>query len=238
MASKLTFVLRRRPELSREDFQRTWREDHAPLVAKHAAAMGCYRYVQLHTDLDAAARPDRPEPFDGVAELWFDPARREGTDDDRARAGAELLEDERRFIDLEASPLWMGEERPVIERGTSSRRLTYVLRRRPEMSREEFQKYWWEQHGPLVREHAAPRTVRYVQVHTSPGAEDNPGRAARGAPEPYDGVALLWFDESLPGRTPEDQERIGPLIRDDEAKFIDFSQSPPWMGEEHVILER
>ena len=34
---KLTFCLRRLPHLSREQFQTYWREQHAPLVAKHAA---------------------------------------------------------------------------------------------------------------------------------------------------------------------------------------------------------
>ena len=37
---KLTFCLRRLPHLSREEFQRYWREQHAPLVAKHAKTLG------------------------------------------------------------------------------------------------------------------------------------------------------------------------------------------------------
>ena len=76
---KLTFCLRRRPGMSVEEFQRYWRETHAPLVAERAATLGIRRYVQTHTtDLDGVhaafqARNDgSPEPFDGVAELWFD----------------------------------------------------------------------------------------------------------------------------------------------------------------------
>ena len=36
---KLVFCLRRLPHLSREEFQRYWREQHAPLVARHAETL-------------------------------------------------------------------------------------------------------------------------------------------------------------------------------------------------------
>ena len=70
----LSFALRRLPQLSREEFQRTWRQDHAPLVEKHREALRIRRYVQLHTlddPLNEALRASRggPEPYDGVAEL-------------------------------------------------------------------------------------------------------------------------------------------------------------------------
>ena len=52
---KLTFCLRRLPHLSREQFQTYWREQHAPLVAKHAKTLGVLRYVQLHTGRAGAA---------------------------------------------------------------------------------------------------------------------------------------------------------------------------------------
>ena len=61
---------------------------------------------------------------------------------------------------------------------------------------------------------------RYVQLHIDLDAEARPD-----PPQPFDGVALLWYDESLPGRTAEEQERIGPLIRDDEANP---SHYPGW----------
>ena len=46
---RLTYVLRRLPTLSRQDFQRYWRETHGPLVAKHATTLACHKYVQVHT---------------------------------------------------------------------------------------------------------------------------------------------------------------------------------------------
>jgi uncharacterized protein (TIGR02118 family) len=116
---RLVFCLRRRPELSREAFQRYWRETHGTLVRERAAAIGCLRYVQVHTGYDGvneALRATRggPEPFDGVAELWFEDAAALASDDSGRRAALELLEDERNFIDLERSPLWVADEHEVV----------------------------------------------------------------------------------------------------------------------------
>ena len=46
---KLTYCLRRKPGMSLEEFQRYWRDTHAPLVAESAEALGIRRYVQVHT---------------------------------------------------------------------------------------------------------------------------------------------------------------------------------------------
>ncbi|HXK25724.1 MAG TPA: EthD domain-containing protein [Myxococcota bacterium] len=114
---KLVFALRRLPHLSRAEFQRYWREQHAPLVLKHAKVLGIRRYVQLHTietSINEALRTrGGPEAFDGVAEIWLDRAEVILTPD-AARAGQELLEDEKKFIDLKLSPLWLAEEREII----------------------------------------------------------------------------------------------------------------------------
>jgi len=120
---KLVFTLRRLPHLSRAQFQQYWREEHGPLVAKFRKELRIRRYVQVHTrehPIGESLRSSRdaPEPFDGVAELWWDsledlaaafeePAGQE--------AGTTLLEDERRFIDHARSPLWVGEEHVVID---------------------------------------------------------------------------------------------------------------------------
>nr|WP_225908025.1 EthD domain-containing protein [Hyphomonas sediminis] len=118
----MTFCLRRLPHLSREEFQRYWREQHAPLVAKHAATLGIVRYEQVHAGFDAmseAIRASRgaPEPYDGIAEIWFESeaamqaAGRNPGVSDAARA---LLEDERKFIDLANSPLWYSRVHSVV----------------------------------------------------------------------------------------------------------------------------
>ncbi|HEV7732479.1 MAG TPA: EthD domain-containing protein [Candidatus Binatia bacterium] len=119
---KLVFCVRRLPHLTREAFQRYWRETHGPLVASVAETLQIRRYVQVHTldhPMNAALAASRggPEAFDGIAELWWDSADAiaAATASDAGRAASlALLEDERRFIDLARSPLWIAEEHPVV----------------------------------------------------------------------------------------------------------------------------
>ena len=119
---KLTFCLRRRDGMTLDEFQRYWRDEHGPLVRRHADTLGIRRYVQLHrrpSPVDDALRASRggPEPYDGVAELWFDSVDAlavAASSPEGQAAGAALLEDEQRFIDLEASPLWIGEEVEIV----------------------------------------------------------------------------------------------------------------------------
>ena len=117
---KLTFCLRRRPDLSREEFYRYWKDEHGPLVRDRAKALGVRKYQQVHTldqpELHSALQARNggaPPPFDGIAEVWVDDVEafrgRSGTPAGR-QAAKELLEDEARFIDLLNSPMWLGEE--------------------------------------------------------------------------------------------------------------------------------
>ncbi len=119
---KLTFCLVRLPHLTRDQFQAYWFDKHAPLVRKHQPVLGIRRYVQLHSfdpALSADARASRGGPvrYDGVAQLWwesFDDLAKHLAAPGAAEAGRDLLEDERKFIDLPKSPLWWGEEKVII----------------------------------------------------------------------------------------------------------------------------
>lgn len=119
-------------------------------------------------------------------------------------------------------------------------KLTFCLVRLPHLSREAFQDYWFNTHGPLVASVAEVLQIRrYVQLHSLPPEVSEGLRASRGAPEPYDGVAELWFDglEAMAenGRRPEAQA-AGRLLLEDERRFIDLARSPLWFGEEKVVV--
>src|SRR4051812_16260781 len=119
-------------------------------------------------------------------------------------------------------------------------KLVFCLRRRPELSREEFQRYWLEEHGPLVKSKAEVlRIKRYVQVHSLPADANVPLRASRGAPEEFDGVAELWWESSedlaASSSTPEGRA-AGRELLEDERKFIDLERSPLWLAEEHEVI--
>jgi len=121
---KLTFAVRRRSDIDPADFHRYWRDQHGPLVRSFQSALGIRRYVQTHrmdtaTAFNEALRSVRRalEPFDGVAELWWDDLDAlvaAATSPEGSAAGETLLEDEATFIDLERSSLWLGEEIEII----------------------------------------------------------------------------------------------------------------------------
>lgn len=112
----IAFLLRRRADVEAAEFHRYWREQHGPLVQSFADALGIRRYVQLHS-LDPAfsdalrqSRDTEDTHYDGVALVSFDSLDALGaatTTPDGRDAGAALLADERRFIDLEHSVIWL-----------------------------------------------------------------------------------------------------------------------------------
>ena len=119
------------------------------------------------------------------------------------------------------------------------RKLTFCLRRLPSLSLAEFQDYWLNKHGPLVRSlQPALGMSRYVQVHRLSSDLADGMRRVRGAPEPYDGVAELWWDSEqayrAARRNPEARE-AGRILLEDEAKFIDLAHSPLWLNREQVV---
>jgi uncharacterized protein (TIGR02118 family) len=118
---KLIYCLRRKSDMSLEEFQRYWREVHAPLVADRAEVLGIKRYIQAHTTMPEVipALQERnggsPEPYDGVAEIWIESLDAMGSEDPAVqKAMADLLTDEGNFIDLAHSPLWIAQENVVV----------------------------------------------------------------------------------------------------------------------------
>jgi uncharacterized protein (TIGR02118 family) len=118
---KLTYCIRRRADVEPRAFRRYWREHHAPLVQRHARALGAVRYVQSHTldtQLNDALRASRgaAPAYDGLTEVWWGSradleaalASPEGRE-----AGRALLEDEAAFIDLAGSSLFLTEEHEI-----------------------------------------------------------------------------------------------------------------------------
>jgi uncharacterized protein (TIGR02118 family) len=118
-------------------------------------------------------------------------------------------------------------------------KLTFCLRRLPTLSLAEFQDYWLNRHGPLVRRlQPVLGMLRYEQLHRLAGDLADGIRRVRDAPEPYDGVAELWWESEeayrAARREPEARE-AGRVLLADEAKFIDLPRSPIWLNREEVI---
>ena len=95
-------------------------------------------------------------------------------------------------------------------------KLFFVLRRRPDVTPEQFHDYWKNTHGPLVAQ--VPGLVRYVQHHTTsiPRPEyssDDP---------PIDGVVETWW-ESMEAAERANRSPEFAAVMADEVKFMGHS---------------
>ena len=114
---RMTAVLRRIPTISRAEFRRHWREGHGPWAMRHPEVFGFRHYVQLHTPADADQHPlararQAPPAFDGVSEIYRDPPT--ASPEAVAALRQQFIDDERNFLDIDASPVFLGEVRVVI----------------------------------------------------------------------------------------------------------------------------
>jgi uncharacterized protein (TIGR02118 family) len=254
---RLVFALRRKAGMSLAEFQDYWLKRHGPLVAGFATDLDILRYVQTHTidgpgnEAAQRARGDMEPHYDGVAELWWETeAALEAAMVSEAgrHAGAALLEDEQRFIDLPNSPLWLAYEYPQVNPTPENIlaapksnvvRVFFPLRQLESMSEERARHYWLTQHGPIVRGGAvATGMLCYRQVHRANHPLDAAIQQARGTRVPsYLGHAEAWVDR---GRTPNTEEarRANESFIADERNFIDFNRSTFLFGKEHTIIDR
>lgn len=119
--AKLHFPLRPLPSLTVEQAQAYWRIQHGPLIRRMAPASGILRYQQVHrydTPIEAALRSARGvevETYMGHAETWMDRSHGTGAPETRAAARAAVA-DERTFVDLARSTLWIGKEHVLVDR--------------------------------------------------------------------------------------------------------------------------
>ncbi|MBS7700631.1 MULTISPECIES: EthD domain-containing protein [unclassified Chelatococcus] len=107
---KLNFCMRKRPDRSLNEFSNYWREQHGPYALKgRTARLGMRRYVQNHLVATPLSEPlaslaaSANAPYEGICQLWFDGedavlATRSSIDG--AAATQDLVDDERRFLDL------------------------------------------------------------------------------------------------------------------------------------------
>jgi len=104
--------------------------------------------------------------------------------------------------------------------------------RKAGMTWEEFDGYWRNHHGAVVK--SVPEFMRhvrkYVQCHLVRGA------APLGAAGDYDGVAELWFDSVEELETAFREPRYLETIRPDELTFVDLSKCISFITEEVQVV--
>lgn len=122
-ALKVTYLLARRNDLSQAACHETWLKDHGPLVKSFAEPLRMARYVQSHTiapEMNAGFQAGRgyEPPLDGITEVWVNSQadlEASGATDEGRRGGAALVEDERRFVQMDASRCFLTREHLIFD---------------------------------------------------------------------------------------------------------------------------
>jgi uncharacterized protein (TIGR02118 family) len=183
---KRVSLVKRKPGMSVEAFQRYWRDVHAPLALQ---VPGLRRYIQSHTlpeTYDAAA----PPAYDGIVETWWDSV--EASEAARRTREREAVDaDQPNFIGasvgLITTEVAILDDLPSAADRQALLKYISALYRRDDVSVEAFQTHWRERHGPAFI--AGSHSIRrYVQTHVLPESYDGP------TPPACDGLAEIWYD--------------------------------------------
>jgi uncharacterized protein (TIGR02118 family) len=219
MVKVLTFITRK-AGMPVDEFQQYWRARHPDAVTK---LPGIRRYVQSHVLPTAYAKG---EPVhDGIAEVWAD-----DTDALRAMTNSPahpaLIADEERFIDRSKMGIIVTEDH-VVRDGSGELKAVEFFNRRPDLSVEDFQKYWKGPHAALAAR--IPGVKRYVISATRASAY-GAGRAPA-----YDGAALMWFESGDGLKAAGGSAEYKALVAD-RANFLASGQPPFLLTREYVIV--
>jgi uncharacterized protein (TIGR02118 family) len=206
---KVLTWFKRRPDLSVEQFLAHWQGPHAELAT---ALPGLRRYVQNPAHPSAYTRGREPR-YDGVAETWFDDPEATKVVGSSA-AYAAILADEERFMDVPPRHVAITTERVMVDGEPSGpdvvKQFSFV-KRRADLSVEEFRRYWWDVHGRLAI--GLTGLVRYVQCVTTDGIYRS------GAEPEADGVTVVWFDSFDAMRRTPGTPALQAII-DDQPEFL------------------
>lgn len=115
-------------------------------------------------------------------------------------------------------------------------KLVMCLCRRSDKTREQFQDYWLNQHGPFFQANAAVmRSKRYVQSHTLNSPMNDAFRESRGMLPEFDGVAEVWFESEadlMEAMGSADMQELSGALLADEQNFVDHSKSAAFLVRE------
>lgn len=205
---KLIFLCRRRPDITHQRYADLLLNGHVPIALRHHPTMRRYTVNIVERG------PDSEAALDSIGELSFD-----SLDDFRQRL-YDSPEGER-IVAADVAGFMGGADayattevvqKSVIDRPLGARtagvKMFCPLRRRPDLTHEQFVAHWQTVHVPLALEHH-PHMSRYVTNLVDQ-------RLSCDAPD-WDGFAEITIDPTQPLFGSPEGERI---IRDDIGRFI------------------
>lgn len=227
---KAIVLLKRKPGLTLQQFIDHYENNHAPLGVKYQTKMVRYLRHFLHPS---------PYPLDGsvveaeydvLTELWFED--RQAYEEGMVlmmepEANAVLSEDEVRFLDLTKSRLafveehesvlpWMGSAKRDHSRDIRS---IVLLKRRPDLTFDQFVDYYENQHAPLGVKYS-PTLSRYRRLFLRPAPYPLDGSIVEAAYDVATEVSFANREDQAKASELISAPDVAPLVEADEDKFI------------------
>lgn len=217
---KLIFLCRRRPDITHERYVDRLLQGHVPIALRHHPTLRRYtvNIVERGPDSEAALDSIGELSFDSLAdyrERLYDSPEGErvvGRDVAGFMGGADAYATTE-IVQRSTAP------RPLGQRAAGVK-MFCPLRRRPDLTHEEFARHWQTVHVPLALTHH-PHMSRYVTNIVDQ-------RLSPEAPQ-WDGFAEITIDPTQPLFASPEGERI---IREDIARFI--GHTFPYVVAEYV----
>ena len=182
-------------------------------------------FPEIKGYVQARALPGKESPaFSGSAELWFEDSSAAIAASVNGIAG--LL-----AKDVEVQSCLSGMERVVVRTAQyiNADRIkgVYPFRKKPGLTLEEFQNYWWHTHGPIAA--LTEEALSYVQIHPRTNSYETENSV-------YDGITeISWPDMEAAGRAIGSRQ-----MREDQgsdaANFVDLESISLFMAKEEVVI--
>ncbi|PMS30152.1 uncharacterized protein (TIGR02118 family) [Trinickia symbiotica] len=182
-------LLNKKPALTADEFRMHWRDIHGAIAARLPRLKSYEQNHVLPVEQRGSGFKSGAERIDGFSELSF------GNDADMRAAmatdvGKSLIANESRFLErVRVVTVDRIEVVPPPKEGTYIKRIS-LLRRRPELSPEEFTKEWLGVHASLIK--AIPGVIGYRQNLVT-GRQVPKGTEVDYDGLPIDGIVELWF---------------------------------------------
>ena len=112
-------------------------------------------------------------------------------------------------------------------------KLIGCLKRKPELTSQEFHRYWREEHWPLAK--SVPEFFRYVRKYVQSHALEGPVPGLPAYEPAFDGFAEIWFDSIEDMGRAFAEPRYLEIIRPDEKRFLDLPNCKTALVEELAL---
>jgi hypothetical protein len=228
---KLICFVKRRPDLSREEFRQHWRHHHGPLIESLPEFRRHIRRYEQNCRLDedyqredgggGRADPRSRSGFDGVTVQWFDAARDFFAFATEPAYRETIYTDEEKFLDRGALSFLLCEE-PTSVIGEESNRveagvkLIAMLQRREGIDREGFRRHWSQRHASIFRD--TPELARHIVGYDQQCRLDRDYDRDEGSG--YDGVTEQWYASLDDFRAFVAEEAFSEKVFPDERIFL------------------